>query len=345
MRAAFLRVWDIRRPAARDETTTMSLAELLGSTYTPAAFLDQYYLKLPLALAGGCQALCELGGWQTVERILAHPEADVLVVKSGEQRPAQGNPSYAEARTLHAEGYTIVLRHVERLDAALGRLAAAFARELLAAPDIHIYCTPASQFGFGWHYDAEEVFILQTEGSKEYSLRKNTVHPWPVIEAMPHDMGFEREIMPLFNCTLAAGDWLYIPGGYWHRAASRTDSISVAVGLMAPTALDVCDFVRSRLPSSLVWRQRLPVTTAAAGDDAAAARQHLEKLCQQLGQDLARALSDPRAAGEFLDYRRRQLGVAESDSPATDVASAAGEKSPNEQSGNLLRQAATPGGE
>ena len=290
----------------------MSLSELLGSlsNLSDADFIEQYYLKLPFALAGGCQQLCGLGSWDSVERILAQPAADVLVVKAGEQRVAQSNPSFAEARALHADGYTIVLRHVERLDPAIAALAAGFSRDLLATPDVHIYCTPASQFGFGWHYDAEEVFILQTAGRKEYSLRKNTVNPWPVLEAMPDDMGFEREIMPLMNCTLAAGDWLYIPGGYWHRGASQEDSISVAVGLMAPTALDVCDFVRRRLAGSLVWRQRLPVTTAAAGAQAEPAQTQLAALCQQLGHELLHALGDPQTADGFLAERRRQFEPA-----------------------------------
>ncbi len=198
----------------------MSLSDLLGSM-SSAAFIEQYYLKLPFALGGGCQQHRGLGTWAAVERILARPDADTLVVKSGGQRAGPQTLAYAEARALHADGYTIVLRHVERCDPAIAQLAGGFMRELSAPLDVHIYCTPASQFGFGWHYDAEDVFILQTEGSKEYSLRKNTVNPWPVLETMPDDMGFEREIMPLMNCTLAAGDWLYIPGGYWHRAASR----------------------------------------------------------------------------------------------------------------------------
>ncbi len=276
----------------------MSLAELLGSM-SSAAFIEQYYLKLPFALGGGCQQFLDLGNWDTVERILAQPDADTLVVKSGSRRSVPQVLSYAEARALHAEGCTIVLRHAEQRDPAIARFAAGFRHDLLSPLDVHVYCTPASQFGFGWHYDAEDVFILQTAGCKEYSLRKNTVNPWPVLEAMPDDMGFQREIMPLVKCSLAAGDWLYIPGGYWHRAESREDSISVAIGVMSATALELVDFVRRRLSGSLVWRQRLPVTAQAAGKTADQVRAEYEVLCEQLGQDLVRVFSDPQTAVEF----------------------------------------------
>ena len=100
-------------------------------------------------------------------------------------------------------------------------VAAAFARDFAAEVNIHMYCTPGDQFGFGWHYDAEEVFIVQTTGRKLYSLRKNTVNPWPIEETLPADMRYEREITPLVRCELAAGDWLYVPSGYWHMGQSR----------------------------------------------------------------------------------------------------------------------------
>ena len=285
----------------------MSLSDLLGDMPS-AVFIEQYYLKLPFALSGGCRQFCHLGSWETVERILGQPGADTLVVKSGQQRSGSQTPTYAEARALHDDGHcTIVLRHVERHDPAIAELAAGFVRDLFSPLDVHIYCTPASQFGFGWHYDAEDVFILQTAGCKEYSIRKNTVNPWPVLETMPDNMAFEREIMPLMNCTLSAGDWLYIPGGYWHRAESREDSISVAIGMMATTALDVLDFVRRRLPGSLVWRQRLPVMTAAAGEHAEDARRQYAALCEQLGHDLLGKLVNPKTAADFIEIRRQRL--------------------------------------
>ena len=85
----------------------------------------------------------------------------------------------------------------------LKKLAAGFEDDFHAPANIHIYATPAGKYGFSWHYDAEEVFIMQTSGRKEYSLRKNTVHPWPLVETIPQDMGYSREIMPLMHVLLS----------------------------------------------------------------------------------------------------------------------------------------------
>ena len=45
--------------------------------------------------------------------------------------------------------------------------------------------------------------LCSASGRKTYSLRKNTVNPWPLEETLPADMKYEREIMPLMQCRLA----------------------------------------------------------------------------------------------------------------------------------------------
>lgn len=272
-------------------------------------FIDEYFLRQPFSLPGGASALAHLGNWQVVETILGQPHADVLVVKEGrrwegnQNKNQPQNPSPDEARRLFDEGYTVLVRHAERCHPEIAEMAAGFARDFTATVDVHLYCTPARQHGFGWHYDVEDVFILQTSGSKEYSLRKNTVNPWPVLETLPQDMRYEREIMPLSRCLLSAGDWLYIPHGYWHKAEAQAESISLAVGLMCPTALDLLDFLRKRLPDSIRWRQRLPAAGEAATDHDLAAH-HLE-LFTELGADLARVLRDERLVRDWIEWRRQ----------------------------------------
>jgi ribosomal protein L16 Arg81 hydroxylase len=151
---------------------------------------------------------------------------------------------------------------------------------------VHAYITPPDQYGFSWHYDAEEVFILQTTGRKEYALRKNTVNPWPIEETLPADMHYEREIMPMMKCTLSAGDWLYIPSGWWHKASALAGepAISLALGVMPRTGVHIFDLLRREVLDSLLWRQRLPVMNAA-GSEAA-----LRALLEQLSADAARLL-------------------------------------------------------
>lgn len=281
----------------------MILAELLGDI-PPAVFLEQSFLRLPFSRPQGAARFCELGSWRTIETILAQPDPDVLVVRRGARWAESGRvPTRDEARQLHADGYTLLVRHAERHVPGLAQLADGFARELGGVVDVHLYCTPGGEHGFGWHYDAEDVFILQTEGRKEYALRKNTVNPWPLMETLPADMQYEREQMPLMKCLLGAGDWLYIPNGYWHRAAAPEPSISLAAGVLMPAAVEVYDTLRRRLLDSLLWRQRLPVLGEAAGRSPAELMQACTDLFAILGDDLARLLSDPATVRAWLSSR------------------------------------------
>lgn len=286
----------------------MSIHQLLGEI-TPAAFIEQYFSRVPFACPQGCAELRELGSWITVQQVLQQRDIDTLVVRSGERWAETRAPSYSEARALYADGFTIVIRHAERHHAQIATLAAGFAADFLAPVDVHIYCTPGHRFGFGWHYDAEDVFILQTEGEKEYSLRKNTVNPWPVVVNMPEDLHYEREIMPLMKCALTAGDWLYIPAGYWHRAESKADSISLAVGVMGRTALDLFDHLRPLLANSLLWRQRLPVAGAAAARSPQELLADYQQLCQDLSRDLIVQLQDPAFVRSFLEHSRSKANA------------------------------------
>ena len=267
-------------------------------------FVEQYYHKLPYSRSGGGRQACPLGSWEMIGSIVGQDDADVMIVRQGEQYGGEQPRSLEAAQALSADGYTVLIRHAERQDSRLHELAASFQADFGGAVNLHIYATPANNYGFGWHYDAEEVFILQTTGRKEYSLRKNTVNPWPLIETLPEDMSYERERMPLVRCTLKAGDWLYIPAGYWHMGQAEEAAISLAIGMMAPAALDIYDYLRGRLLDSLLWRQRLPVGGESGFMSEDQLKQHYEQLLSMLARDLDRTLRDENFLQGFLTHLR-----------------------------------------
>ena len=180
----------------------MILARLLGD-FPPERFLEEFYFRLPYSRPGGAPGTAPAIGWDRVRALVEAPGADVLLSRRGQLHPGQGAPAFEEAKRLHGEGFTITVRSAERSDPDLAKLAAEFRADFQAPVNIHLYCTPAGEHGFGWHYDVEDVFILQCEGSKDYSLRKNTVNPWPVLDTMPRDLQFELEGSPVFACQRA----------------------------------------------------------------------------------------------------------------------------------------------
>jgi ribosomal protein L16 Arg81 hydroxylase len=121
-------------------------------------------------------------------------------------------------------------------------------------------------------------------------------------------MRYEREIMPLMRCALEAGDWLYIPAGYWHMATAEQTAISLAIGVMSHAAVEVLDLLRRQLPQSILWRQRLPVAGAAAALTDEQLRAMLRDLLVQLRHDLASQLTNDSFLSQLMDYVRRDSG-------------------------------------
>lgn len=277
----------------------MVIEQLLGALPV-ARFIEEHYLRLPFARAGGCTYLLSLGDWERLATLLSKPEADVLVGRLGERGPGQRPSTSDESRAVLEAGYTIGIRRAHLLDPELQALAAGLEHELGGAVDVQMYATPAGQPGFGWHYDAEEVFILQTQGSKEWLLRKNTVNPWPLIETLPADMRYHREMMPVLACTLHPGDWLYIPAGYWHRTQAGEPSLSLSVGIRAPSAVDVFDALRPHLLDSLRWRQRLPVPGSVSPLEPQERERRYRELFAELAEDLSRLLREESFVHSFL---------------------------------------------
>ncbi len=281
------------------------LESMLGNVPV-TRFLNEYFLRLPFAMPGGCASLVHLGSPDRVALLVARAGADLVAGRQGTPWTGPTPTDAAGVRALLAAGHTLGVRHAERHDPDIAALAASFHDDFAAPIDVHVYCTPAGQPGFGWHYDAEDVFILQTEGRKEWELRKNTVNPWPLVETLPANMRHDRELMPLLRCTLAAGDWLYIPAGYWHRTLAEEESISLSVGVLSPTGMDVYDFVRPLLVESLLWRQRLPAMGRLATSLEEPVVNQYREAFANLATDLANLLHREETVQAFLNQASKR---------------------------------------
>jgi 50S ribosomal protein L16 3-hydroxylase len=287
-------------------SSSMKTEELFGS-FGLARFITDHLHRLPLALPEVAQRLQAIGTWESLAATLAAPGVDVLVVRKGERHQCQIPTDSASAQSLCDIGCTIVIRHAERHDQHLAELAKAFEATFRAPVNIHMYATPPGCHGFSWHYDSEDVFIFQTSGRKEYLLRKNTVNPWPLEETIPDDMRYERELMPVMRVLLDAGDFLYVPCGYWHRAQTvdtAETAISLAVGIMSRSALDLFDLLRNELRHSLVWRQRLPVSGCSTPTSDGQISTEQRHLLAQLSADLNRMMADSK----FITRALAELG-------------------------------------
>ncbi|HYO57023.1 JmjC domain-containing protein [Archangium sp.] len=278
----------------------MLIDTLLGD-FPRSAFFQEHYLKQPLARPSTAAHLRELATWATVERLVETPSCDLLLVRDGVLWSGPRPTSAREARALFEDGYSLALRHADRYDAGLAELGRTLSAELQGTVNLQVYCTPAGHGSFGWHCDPEEVFIFQTAGAKRYLLRRNTLNPTPLHETLTDETNVSRERTPIQECRLEAGDWIYIPGGYWHEVrAPDQESISISVGLMPPTPIDILDFVRTHLLRSPTWQQRLPLLGHASPLSDPEKMEAYRSLFRELGDELKRMMEDPRFVLRFM---------------------------------------------
>ena len=123
---------------------------------------------------------------------------------------------------LFADGATLVLQALHRSWAPILTFCQLLAAELGHPVQANAYVTPPQNQGFSDHYDVHDVFVLQIDGEKEWTIHSPVLEaplrsqPWTDRRA---DVRAERRVeAPLIKTVLRPGDCLYLPRGYLHAA-------------------------------------------------------------------------------------------------------------------------------
>jgi 50S ribosomal protein L16 3-hydroxylase len=201
------------------------------SPMSVSVFARDYLRKQPFASPSSARIAIPVFGWGTLERLLTNDPGDLLVIARGKLVDVPAPKTLAEVRALLLEGVGLVIRRAEQVDAGLARLAASLTQNIPGKVHVQLFVTPSGTHGFGWHYDDEDVFIVQTEGSKDYFFRDNTVESHRPLGAAADFTQFGNEVSAIGTARLIAGDWLYIPARWWHMAKCVEDSLSISLGI------------------------------------------------------------------------------------------------------------------
>jgi 50S ribosomal protein L16 3-hydroxylase len=200
-----------------------------------AQFRSTFLGRSPCASPSTGTSDVALFGWENLDRVLAsRPAPDVLVVTRGQLLPLPAPRSAIETRALMDAGIGLAMRRAQRCDSGLASLAEELGQDGGGRAHVQLFVTPGRTHGFGWHYDDEDVFIAQTSGVKDYGMRANTV-----AQERPSRAAFAKlaaESTTPCDATLVAGDFLYVPRRWWHRAWCREEARSISIGVLARDA-------------------------------------------------------------------------------------------------------------
>lgn len=187
-----------------------------------------------------------------------------------EDRPSESNLSAERAQQLYGQACTIYmtglsttpLRNWTRaLDSTLGLLP--------GTAKINAFASLPGK-GLNWHWDSQEIFIVQVRGRKLWHVAPNEYIEWPATNGAA---GAERRAelrMQLFDPTraveepkqwtsieLTPGSVLFLPRGYWHTTENIDASLHLVLQVKMPSWRDVLQFMLQSVPElySVPWRR------------------------------------------------------------------------------------------
>jgi hypothetical protein len=182
--------------------------------------------------------------------------------------------------TALSRGMTASLERLDRYWPPVVEMCGALAAQLGCPVHANMYLTPGGLSGLSPHYDTHDVFVLQLEGEKHWSLGQLEV-------ALPTEDtadGVVSKMQTQCQLVLRPGDVLYVPRGMAHCARSTSGhSMHLSIGCIPYTTGDaVVELVRAasrRIPtlrSSVPPPRAEPAHAPDAGDR--------EQLTSLLGQ-------------------------------------------------------------
>jgi len=183
------------------------------------------------------------------------------------------------------EGATLIVDSVNELNRPLSALCARLSAEFVAACQANMYACWGTTQGFDVHWDDHDVFVVQIEGRKAWTLYGVT-EAWPTrrgrgAQASPPETPIERTV-------LEPGDVLYLPRGYWHAAVGLGGpAMHLTIGLTRKSGADFLHWLADELLEAPEIRADLPLEADGTATAARIATM-LARLGEADPQDLAR---------------------------------------------------------
>jgi hypothetical protein len=172
-----------------------------------------------------------------------------------------GSINIQKAYFFFNRGSTIVLRSVENHNQWLRDLCFQIKTDLgnVKRLFVNLYLTPENSQGFFHHYDTEDVFIVQIEGEKQWSLY-DAPYPLPMEDQTFSTKSVKPRKSALKNILLKKGEVLYIPRGIIHEAKAQ-DKISchLTISIISFTWHDIIAAHQKHLSNSnILFRKSIP---------------------------------------------------------------------------------------
>ncbi|GHD81405.1 JmjC domain-containing protein [Streptomyces goshikiensis] len=138
-------------------------------------------------------------------------------------------------------GATVILAGLQLLDRSVAELGQRLSADVGRRTEAHAFLTPPHIGGLARHFDGEDNFLLQLEGTKHWVLSPPLSDRLPVSGGHP-PAGHPADERDVVTVDLRPGDLLYIPRGWLHASSTMdTASLHVTFQVLPDTARNVIE--------------------------------------------------------------------------------------------------------
>ena len=214
---------------------------------TQEEFFAEYWEKRPLVSKGRpAEFFTPLFSIADVDRAICYfkpkPGRIDLVTEAGFVRDnflsGDGTANVNLVIESYMKGSTVILSGLEATWEPLTLFSRALESCLNHPIAMAVYLSPPNFQGVKPHYDTQENFLLQVEGSKHWKVYK-PLQEFPPVEGSYATVPREKLSEPICETVLNPGDALYIPRGFVHEGiADDKPSLHITVDVHVRTWFD-----------------------------------------------------------------------------------------------------------
>lgn len=175
-------------------------------------------------------------------------------------------------------GVTMVFPRLEKWHEPLHQVTQQLSLLFTARVTANAYLSPRGNRGLALHYDPHEVFVLQLDGEKIWTLAGQG-YINPLDEDLKPANLLSALTSPKEQLTTIPGTLLYIPRGWIHQAvAGEHTSLHVTLGVRGIPWKDLLLQIVGNAPRSAELRAYVPHSTLIEADPLAELRRHIRSL-------------------------------------------------------------------
>jgi 50S ribosomal protein L16 3-hydroxylase len=294
---------------------------LLGGL-SPAAFMRRHWQKTPLLVRQAWPGVAPPVSRREMFALAASEDVESrLVVREPARWRVRPGPLPPRALPpLSRPGWTLLVQGLDLHQAAARAMLECFRFVPDARLDDLMLSWASPGGGVGPHIDSYDVFLLQVQGRRRWSV--GPVADASFVEGEP--LKLLRHFQPQQEWLLERGDMLYLPPLWGHDGvAEGGDCMTCSIGFRAPAAQELARALGESLtePKPRVWFERQAPDACAGGVrlDARSRMMYDEGHVFLNGEAFAAGGRDARLMRQLADTRRltaaerARLGAAAAD--------------------------------